>query len=151
MEKSPNEIKRMSVKWGAYLLLKFLSSMKSTVWKNEKFTLTGKIFRETNTLVKSLLKTLLSRKFCQKNVRVNLHNFHTVYQVWKEGKNLLPFFSFAKRKSNMIYWRKTFLIKRAYFSNEAGLQFFFSVAKPVKSHVDKLRLFLFNPRKTPFT
>ena len=28
---------------------------------------------------------------------------------------------------------------------------FFSMAKPVKSHVDKLRLFLFNPRKTLFS
>ena len=34
--------------------------------KNEKFTLTEKIFRQTNCLVTSLINTLLSRKFCKK-------------------------------------------------------------------------------------
>ena len=43
-----------------------------TVWKNEKFTLTEKIFREIN----SLVRKLLSRNFC--DMWVNFHDFHTV-------------------------------------------------------------------------
>ena len=37
-----------------------------------------KIFRQINYLVISLVKALLSRNFCQKSVRVNFCNFHTV-------------------------------------------------------------------------
>ena len=37
-----------------------------TVWKNEKFGLTEKIFRQINSLVFSVVKTLLSRDFCQR-------------------------------------------------------------------------------------
>ena len=36
------------------------------------------IFRQTNSLLISLVKTLLSRKSCWTILRVNLHNFHTV-------------------------------------------------------------------------
>ena len=53
-----------------------------TVWKNEKFTLTAKIIRQIISLVISLVKTLLSRNFCQKCVRVNFSVFHTL-RVWK--------------------------------------------------------------------
>ena len=45
------------------------------MWKNENFTLTEKIFREINTLV----KMLLSRIFCQKSVRVNFRHYHIVH------------------------------------------------------------------------
>ena len=45
-----------------------------TMWKNEKFYLTEKKFREFN----SLVRLLLSRKFCQKSVRENFRNFLTV-------------------------------------------------------------------------
>ena len=44
------------------------------MWKNEKFYLTEKKFREFN----SLVRLLLSRKFCQKSVRENFRNFLTV-------------------------------------------------------------------------
>ena len=53
-----------------------------TVWKNEKFGLTGlteKIFRQINSLVICLVKPLLSRNFCRKNVRLKFHNFHTMH------------------------------------------------------------------------
>ena len=40
-----------------------------TVWKNEKFSLTKKIFRQINSLVTYLVKPLLSRNFCSKSVR----------------------------------------------------------------------------------
>ena len=48
-----------------------------TVWKNDKFTLTIKIFREINATLSSV-KTLLSRNFWQISVRVNFHNFHII-------------------------------------------------------------------------
>ena len=49
-----------------------------TVWKNAKFSLTEIFSREISSLVASLVKTLLSRDFCQKSVRENSRNFHTV-------------------------------------------------------------------------
>ena len=49
-----------------------------TVWKNAKFTLTQNFSRQINYLVILLVKSLLSRNFCQKRVRVNFRNFHTV-------------------------------------------------------------------------
>ena len=42
---------------------------------NWKFTLNEKIFRQINYLVIHLVKTLLSRKFCQKCVRSNFRNY----------------------------------------------------------------------------
>ena len=44
----------------------------------QKFSLTKKIFRQINSLVNYLVKTLLSRNFCQKCMRENFRNFHTV-------------------------------------------------------------------------
>ena len=56
-----------------------------TVWKNAKFTLTEKIFRQINSLVISLVKSLFSRNFCQKSVRENFRNFHTVRFIFQHG------------------------------------------------------------------
>ena len=49
-----------------------------TVWKNRKFSLTDKNFRQINYLVISLVKPLLLRNFCEKIVREYFCNFHTV-------------------------------------------------------------------------
>jgi len=49
----------------------------SAVWKNAKFS-HRIFFRENSSLVISIVKTLVSRYFCQKCVRVNFRNFHTV-------------------------------------------------------------------------
>ena len=58
-----------------------------TEWKNRIFSLTEKIFREINSLVTSLIKTLLLRNFCQNCMRENLCYFHTVcHEVWKNKK-----------------------------------------------------------------
>ena len=57
--------------------LSFSSNYHHIVWNNEKFTLTEKIFRQINSLVISLVNTLLSRNFFQKCVRVNFRNYHT--------------------------------------------------------------------------
>ena len=50
-----------------------------TVWKNEKFSLTEKKFRQIIYLVISIVKLMLSRNFCEKSVRDNFCNFHTVH------------------------------------------------------------------------
>jgi len=50
----------------------------TTVWKNEKFGLTEKIFRQIDSSVICLVKPLLSRNFCRKSVRLKLQNFHIV-------------------------------------------------------------------------
>ena len=51
---------------------KFLSKLceksEFTVWKNEKFTVTEKKFRQINSIVTSLVKALFSRNFCQRYV-----------------------------------------------------------------------------------
>ena len=52
-----------------------------TVWKNEKFTLTEIFFRQINYLVILLVKSLFSRNFCQKSVRVNFRSFLSVERL----------------------------------------------------------------------
>ena len=50
-----------------------------TVWRNEKFSLAEKKFRQINDyLVISLVKPLLSRNFCEYSVRENFCNLHYV-------------------------------------------------------------------------
>ena len=44
----------------------------------------GKKIRQINYVVISFVNPLLSRNFCEKSVRVNFRNFHTV--VWKNAK-----------------------------------------------------------------
>ena len=51
-----------------------------TVWKLREFSLTKKKFRQINSLATYLVKSLLSRNFCQKCLRENSRNFHTVHQ-----------------------------------------------------------------------
>ena len=49
------------------------------VWKNDKFSLTEKKIRQINYLVISLVKPLLSRKFCKKSVReIHCNYIHSV-------------------------------------------------------------------------
>ena len=66
-----------------------MCSLVSTVWKNEKFGLTEKIFRQINSLVICLVKPLLSRNFCRKSVRLKFHNFHTVVRHSVEKQEIL--------------------------------------------------------------
>ena len=57
------------------------------MWKNEKFSLTKKFFRQINSLVTYLVKPLLSRNFCQKNAWERLPVISTMccdsVTVWK--------------------------------------------------------------------
>ena len=66
-----------------------------TVWKNEKFSLTEKIFRENNSLATSLVKTLLSRSVIE-----NFRNFHTVLQERKK----IVFFWGKKQLQLGAFW-----------------------------------------------
>ena len=50
------------------MIVNFLFFLNAQYGKKEKFTLTKKIFRQINSLVISLVKTLLSRNFAN-NVR----------------------------------------------------------------------------------
>ena len=54
-------------------------------------SLTKKIFRQINYLVISLVKTLLSRKFCQKCMKLNRSNFHAVGVEITDGHLLSHF------------------------------------------------------------
>ena len=47
--------------------------------KNQKFTHAESIFRVIDFRVTCLGKAMLSRNFCQKSVKVNFQNFHTVW------------------------------------------------------------------------
>ena len=83
-----------------------------TLWKLRKFTLTEKIFRQITYLVISLVKLLLSRNFCQKCVRVNFRNFHTVSNIpfFREINSVGSTFLIS-RKKNCICFRFHFLFQ----------------------------------------
>ena len=54
--------------------------------ENEKFTLTKIFSRQINSLVIYLVNALISRNFCQRSMRVNYRNFHSVCgKVLKNG------------------------------------------------------------------
>ena len=89
-----------------------------TVWKNEKFSLTKEKFRQINSLVIYLVKPLLSRNFCQKYVRENFRNFHTV--IWKHEKFSITLFWQKKLKGG---WGIR-LFTRNIFSNFSELRDF---------------------------
>ena len=88
------------------------------VWKNEQFTVAQKIFRQIISLVFSLVKTLLSRNFCQRSVTGNFRNFHTVclwlvyleircfHEIFaKSYKNwFTEFFLVCERDHNSFLW-----------------------------------------------
>ena len=57
--------------------LRHISSVNNSLEKREILSHRN-FFRQISSLVTSLVKTLISRNFCQKCVRVNFRNFHTV-------------------------------------------------------------------------
>ena len=75
------------------------------MWKNKKFSLTEKIFREINYSLTPLVKTLVSRNFSQKCVRENSRNFHTVGNKSGLYVEKIRFFSFDKilREFDLVY------------------------------------------------
>ena len=79
------------------------------MWKIQKFTLTEKIFRQLNSLVISIVNTLVSRNFWQNRVRVNFRYFHSA--LWS-GKYLLENYSVKSYSIDYHYSisRNNFLI-----------------------------------------
>ena len=65
--------------------VKIASSLNITVWKNKKFTLTGKIIRGINLHCNLISKKVISRKFCQNIVRAKFRIFHTVNVAQRAG------------------------------------------------------------------
>ena len=97
--------------WRFFFVRVYFSCFQSTlctVGKNEKCSLTKKIFRQCqiNSLVTYLVKSLLSRNFCQKCVRENSRNFHTV--LWKLRNFTVTIFSQKFRQLN-------FLLKKIFY------------------------------------
>ena len=86
-----------------------------TVWKNEKFSLTEIFFvKSTTYLVISLVKPLFSRNFCEKRVRENFRNFHSVHSVekrkiWSHQKNISSNQLFSNFFSKTIVFTKFLL------------------------------------------
>ena len=74
---------------------------RTTVWKNDKFSLTKEKFRQINSLVIYLVKPLLSRDFRQKCVRVNFRNFHSV--VWRNDEFSVTKEIFRQINSLVLY------------------------------------------------
>ena len=95
-------------------ITKSLHCVAHTLWKNEKFTLTKYLFRQINSLVISFLKPLISRNICQKCVRVNFRNFHTVAQYHRCcGKMKKVLSSPRKISSNQLF--SYFFSKKRHF------------------------------------
>ena len=79
-EEGEIEGKEILISREIYVLFKekFLAFTLVQRGKNEKFSLTEKIYRQINSsLAIYLVRTLFSRNFCLNNVRLNFHNFHT--------------------------------------------------------------------------
>ena len=64
------------------------------------------IFRQINSLVTSLMKTLLSRNFCQKSARVNFCNFHTVHRIIFQENPDCPWWYFLLTASSSIFSKR---------------------------------------------
>ena len=102
-------------------------------WKTKTLLIEKKYFMKWTTyLVISLVKQLLSQNFCQKNERVNFHNFHTT--LWKLRNFTATVFSQKFRQINVllkklfykliwrkkITWRSEFLVFSTLCSTQCG-------------------------------
>ena len=108
--------------------------LQGTVRKNVKFTIAGIFFREITSLVTSLAKTLLSRIFCQKCVRLNRSNFHTVCSIlWHsvEKRNIYSrqinslVFSVVKTLLSRIFCQRRMIVNFCNFHTVLYLPVFF--------------------------
>ena len=97
---SPNFLLAKHLRGTKMMILPDFLFVEHTVWKIEKFTVvTQHKFRQINSFVFSLLKTLLSRNFCQRSVTVNFHTvrFENIFREkpqrkWLNSKLSLGFF-----------------------------------------------------------
>jgi len=106
-----------------------------TVWKNEKFSLTKKIFRQNNFLVISLVRLLLSRNICEKMRETKSQQFPHCALHRVEKREILCHANFfpsnqviAKFFSKTLIWRnfweKTVAVK---FCNFHSVLFYHTV------------------------
>ena len=75
--------------WKIFCQITYLAQCEKT-----RNSLSTNIFREINYSVTSVVKTLLSRNFCQKSVRENFRDFHTV--LCGNFRIFLPFKIYVK-------------------------------------------------------
>ena len=87
-------------------------NLHTTLWKNEKFTLTKVFFRKINSLVIYLVNALLSRNFS--SVRVNFSFFHSV--VWWFQK-FFPTWRFFSSNRYTLYSINLYLVKKLVWRN----------------------------------
>ena len=85
-------------------LLQF-SSFPSPVWKNENLSRNKKIFHQINSLLTYLVKSLLSRTFCNKCVRDNPLNFRT---LWSQCSAVWRKFTLSHAFLTKISWKQRF-------------------------------------------
>ena len=76
------------------------------IFSNLLIVITKKIFRQINYLVIFLVKTLLSRNFCQKCVRLNRSNFHTVTLWYRSLKKFVKSILIYKRIESFLFLNK---------------------------------------------
>ena len=76
------------------------------MWKNEKFTFTEKLSHQMSYKVSFVIKTLFSRNFCQKSVKVNFPNFHTVHSASVTALHLPNFILLTVFRK--ISWKQLF-------------------------------------------
>ena len=89
-------------KWFHEIFLKKLWD--HTVWKNKKFSLTEKIFREINSCVNSLVKLLLSRNFTVwKLPKFTLSAF---WQKFRESNNFTKEVTKELISRNIFWWER---------------------------------------------
>ena len=90
-----------------------------TLWKNEKFTLTQKIFRQINYSVILLVKPLFSRNVCQKSVTVKFRFFHIVAHTLQSLYHV-----FLKKFRENNFFSNEFTIKLISRNNSQVIQNF---------------------------
>ena len=92
--------------------LSFLHSVRVSTYVHTLLnvnSLSEKIFREINSLVAYLVKPLHSQNVCQKSMRENFRNFHTVScSVWKSQNFVL---TFGKQVSKVLFSRNIFSMR----------------------------------------
>ena len=82
-------LKKFTINWFDGKSVAFFSFFHTHSVEKWKIYSHRNFFRQINSLVIYLVNALLSRNFCQKSVRVNFRNFHTVEccTLWKFRKS----------------------------------------------------------------
>ena len=125
------EFERFFIKiWAAVLISR--NVFKSNVfWRLEASH--RKIFRQINYLTIYLVKTLLSRNFCQKSVKVILRNFHIVLHTALKRIliSLKNYFVKTFHSNKSVDFTKILIFQKRF--DDAFMKFYYTVCKyPMK-------------------